>query len=188
MSRTYTNEIVIALGFLLLAAAIAFAWFGSRKAPLPSADDAAQRISVDGAGDKFDWETIGQRTYQSTCASCHGEGETTRRVPPLREHAPNIFGADGGRTYLIDFILFGLTGRIQVVDATYEGKHPIYKDRLSDEEIAATLNFILVSWDNRARLDAEAVLYNPQEVAQRRRLEYSREQMLQTRERLFPAQ
>ncbi len=188
MSRTYTNEVVVALGLLLLAAAILFAWIGSRKSSMPGADDAAQRISVDEGGDTFDWETIGQRTYPSSCASCHGEGETTRRVPPLREHVPNLFRADGGRAYLIDFILFGLEGRIHVDDAIYDGKHPIYKDRLSDEEIAATLNFMLVSWGNRERLPADAALYAPEEVAERRHLEYSREQMQQIREGLLLAQ
>lgn len=185
MNRTSTNEIVISLGLLLLAAALLFAWTGSRARSTPEAVDQAQRPAADRADKTFDWETIGEQTYQSSCASCHAEGEATRRVPPLRGHIPNLFLAPGGREYLIDFTLFGLEGRIEVGEAVYDGRHPIYKNRLSDEEIAAALNFALVSWGNRERLPTDIKLYGPEDAAARRDLEFSREQMQQTRSQLI---
>lgn len=188
MDRTFTNRVVVVLGFLLIAAGVLFAWISSRRVSLPGSEDVAQRIDTDKVGKAFDWEMIGERTYQENCASCHEQGESTRRVPPLRNHVPKIFHAEAGRTYLIDFILFGLEGRIQVDNHTFESRHPIYKDRLSDEEIAATLNYTLVSWSNRERLTHNAVLYAPEEVDERRPLEFSRAQMQVIRSRLLDGQ
>jgi hypothetical protein len=185
MGRNFTNGVVVVLGLLLIAAGLLFAWISSRRVSLPGSEDVAQRIDIDKVGKAFDWEIIGERTYQENCASCHAQGESTRRVPPLRDHVPNIFHADGGRTYLIDFILFGLEGGIQVNNQIYESRHPVYKDRLSNEEIAAALNYTLVSWNNRERLTDNAALYAPEEVNERRPFEFSRAQMQVIRNRLL---
>jgi hypothetical protein len=185
MGRNLTNGVVVVLGLLLIAAGLLFAWISSRRVSSPGSDDVAQRIGIDRVGEAVDWEIIGERTYQENCASCHEQGESTRRVPPLRNHVPNIFLAEGGRIYLIDFILFGLEGRIQVDNHLYESRHPDYKDRLSNEEIAATLNYTLVSWNNRERLTDNAALYAPEEVDERRHFEFSRIQMQAIRKRML---
>lgn len=157
MRRIYTNEVVLLIAGLLLAAALAFAWGRSR--PERAGPASAPPMAGAGVGASepgFDWRTLGLQTYEARCASCHAEGQGSRRVPPLRGHAVDIFQAEGGRAYLVDFLLYGLE------------RHPAYADRLSDEEAAAVLNHMLTAWGNAELLATDRRLYGPPEVAEHR--------------------
>ena len=184
MTRTRTNELVVAIAALLVTTALLFAWLASQPPPaarvpgdnLPPASDVPEQ--------EFDWTALGDETYRARCASCHREGDLTRRVPPLRQHVPRLFLAEGGRTYLIDFLLFGLEGELSVEGHTYQASHPIYNDRLTDDEAAAVLNAILVNWDNDKLLPADARLYAPDDIAARRPLALSRGEVRASRERV----
>ncbi|MCC6659533.1 MAG: cytochrome c [Phycisphaerales bacterium] len=156
MRRIHTNEVVLLIAGLLLAAAVVFAWIRSRSAPVAPGVAAASSAaeSVEGAG--FDWRVIGAQTYEARCASCHAEGQGTQRVPPLRGDAVELFKAEGGRAYLADFLLYGLE------------RHPAYEGRLSDDEAAAVLNYMLTAWENAALLAADQPLYEPRDLVEHR--------------------
>lgn len=165
MRRSYTNEVVLIIALALTAAAVVFAWVQSRPVPPqmlqpPSASQAPSAVQP-----LFKWEMLGAATYEAHCLSCHGQGEATRRLPPLRGHAVNLFQADGGPDYLANFLLYGLQGEIDVEGQTYRGRHPVYHERLSDEQIAAVLNHMLTSWGNDELLDPAQELYQPQDIA-----------------------
>lgn len=164
MRRTITNEVVLLIAGVLLASALAFAWGRSRRAGM----DVASSPGDHSAAARFNWRDLGAQTYAARCASCHGEGEATRRVPPLRGHAVDLFRAEGGRGYLVDFLLYGLKGRIEVGGVAYNGRHPVYVDRLSDDEAAAVLNHMLTAWGNAALLGDGARLLDGAEVAAHR--------------------
>lgn len=168
MRRVYTNEVVLLIAGLLLAAAWIFAWQRSgptaRMRPPGVTQPAMPR-----EGEPFDWQTRGVQTYQASCASCHSQGQATSRVPPLRSHVVDLFEADQGRAYLAAFLLYGRAGPIEVGGQTYPPRHPTYQDRLSDEQIAAVLNHVLTAWGNDAQLSEPERLYVPQDIAEHRR-------------------
>ena len=107
--------------------------------------------------------------YIRDCRSCHGAGEASgRRVPPLRVHTVELFASDGGRDYLIDFII---DGRVRIPDAssgiTYRQSHPPF-EQLTNAEIAGVLNYLLTAWGNSALLPTGTRMYTADEVGRRR--------------------
>lgn len=131
-------------------------------------DEAEQPEAQEPAAElEFDRE-LGQQTYVSSCQGCHqAEGEgMAGAFPPLAGNMPQLHNAEGGRDYLIDVLLHGLTGEIEVNGETYDNAMPPWAS-LSDEQIAAVLNHELTAWGN----DAELTDFTPitgQEVAARR--------------------
>jgi mono/diheme cytochrome c family protein len=92
---------------------------------------------------------LGAATYNS-CMGCHqANGKGVPGVfPPLAESLPAIFAAEGGREYLINVLLFGLQGEIEVLGSSFNGTMPSWAASLSDDQISAVLNHELTSWDN----------------------------------------
>lgn len=117
----------------------------------------------------FDWQELGEKTYTANCMACHqanGQG-IPGAFPPLAAHTPDLYNAEGGRKYMINVVLYGLMGAIEVNGNTYNSVMTPWAAVLSDEQIAAVLNHTLVSWDNEALLtDFSPIL--PAEVAAER--------------------
>ncbi len=134
----------------------------------PGADDDEQALpDVDGA------------VAFGTCAACHqanGAG-IPGAFPPLANHAAELYIADP--TYMIDVVLYGLTGQIQVEGATYNGFMPAH-EHLADEEIAAILNHVMTSFGNE---DAASGFepYTAESVAAQRGLGLSSADVLELR-------
>jgi mono/diheme cytochrome c family protein len=149
---------------LLLAAALGVAWMRSRPATPPPAEVTGAPPAPDGVPAPAD---AGADIYAAECRSCHGAGEPRRRIPPLRGLAVELFVSEGGREYLIDFLLQGHVRSVENGEVTYSLSHPPY-DHLSDAAGAAVLNYMLTSWGNDALLPREARLYTPADVAARR--------------------
>lgn len=97
---------------------------------------------------EFDRE-LGETVYSSNCQACHqATGSGVPGVfPPLAGNLPGLYSAEGGREYLIDVLLHGLSGPIEVNGESYNGNMPPW-DSLSDEQIAAVLNHELTAWDD----------------------------------------
>lgn len=96
---------------------------------------------------------LGEQVYAANCASCHqatGAG-IPGAFPPLAAHAPELVAPEGGRIYVIDALLYGLQGPINVSGMSYNGVMPAW-GFLSDDEIAAVANWILYEWGNEADL------------------------------------
>ena len=94
-------------------------------------------------------EEAGASFYQQRCISCHqvtGEG-IPGAFPPLKGHAAEVYAVDGGPAYLINVLLFGLDGAIEVNGLPYSGvPMPDWK-QYSDDEIAAVANHIVAGFD-----------------------------------------
>ena len=117
----------------------------SEEAPSTEAQGEATPVAV------FDWQELGESTYSANCVSCHqatGLG-IVGAFPPLAGHIPDLYNAEGGREYIINVVLYGLQGEINVEGNVYNGIMTPWS-QLSDEEIAATLNHELMSWGNDA--------------------------------------
>ena len=133
----------------------------------------------------FQQEELGETTF-ATCAACHqqnGEGLPSA-FPPFNKHLPNIEAKEGGRQYLINVVLFGLQGEIQVLSQSYNGVMPSWGNSLSDEQIAAVLNYELNSWDNADLLREDFSPITPEEVSSERELSKTAQEVYRMRPQL----
>jgi mono/diheme cytochrome c family protein len=103
-------------------------------APKPSAAPAPQKAAADGGS-----------LYQQQCSACHqpdGRG-VQGNFPPLAEN-PDLFV---DRLFPVHVALNGLQGEIAVKGAKYQGVMPPF-GHLSDEQIAAIVNYVRGAWGN----------------------------------------
>lgn len=109
--------------------------------------------------------TSGRTVFAAACAACHqvtGAG-IPAAFPPLAGHVPDLLAREGGRRYLVDVVLFGLTGPISVAERSYDGLMPPW-GHLSDAQVADVLNYVAGAWDNRLQLEPGFVAFTPAEV------------------------
>ena len=121
----------------------------------------------------------GAELYRTYCASCHQEDG--QGVPGTY---PFIDGPIGrlstlpeGREALLAIVLFGLKGELVQRGVTYNGVMPGYAAAMSDEEVAALLNWLKAQWRN-ANFGAKAPDYTPEEVARVRSLGLKPEEVM----------
>ncbi|MFN2323067.1 MAG: c-type cytochrome [Trueperaceae bacterium] len=103
---------------------------------------ASQLVSAEAPAE--DGPADGAAVYASNCASCHGAGGAgiAGVFPPMSGHAADLAALDGGRTYLVDALLYGLQGEIVIDGTSYAGVMPAW-GQLSDGQIAAVLDHIV---------------------------------------------
>ena len=92
----------------------------------------------------------GAAVYAANCQSCHqanGMG-LTGAFPPVAGHSAELV-ASQGRDYLVNLLLYGLQGQIEVNGQSYNGVMPAW-NALSDEDLAAVTNYLLTEWDASA--------------------------------------
>lgn len=132
----------------------------------------------------FEWRELGEKAY-TYCAGCHGTKMTglDGAVPPHVGHLPNVVQKDGGRRYLIDVLLYGLTGDVTILGERYDGVMPAWS-QLSDEQIAAILNYELHAYGNEELLPESFTPILPEEVAAERGRDLSPEDVRLLRESL----
>lgn len=152
-----------AIAAVLVVAVVGVAWTRSRSvaSPVPSSSSAPTEPSA------TEPQESGEAAYQAECAGCHGDGERRRNIPALRGYAVELYASEGGREYLVDFML---TGRVRILEdgrVVYEEAHPGYP-QLSDARIAAILNHMLTSWGNDLLPPAGRRPYGAPEIAARR--------------------
>jgi mono/diheme cytochrome c family protein/heme/copper-type cytochrome/quinol oxidase subunit 4 len=129
-----------------------------------------------------DWDVaLGEQTY-TNCVACHqpnGQG-VPAAFPPQAGHAPEIYNVEGGRTYMIHTVLWGLQGEIVVDGTTYNGIMTPWGSLMDDEQIAAVLNYVLTSWGNDALLE-DFTPITPEEVATERATPMTSQEVYESR-------
>jgi hypothetical protein len=166
MRHVYVNRAAIVLAVLLVVSTALFAWWRSRDLALVVFVDAGRLEAL--AADDDDraepedwaWQVPGGSFYAGSCRGCHVR----------LTHVPELFAADGGRPYLIDLLLFGFEGEAPIDGSLERFDHPPFADR-SDDDVAAVLNHLLVSWGNEDDLPDDAEFYRPEEVEDARERE-----------------
>lgn len=83
--------------------------------------------------------------------------------PPLAGHVPDLLRPADGRTTIEKVLLFGLEGAISVNGADYSGAMPSWQ-ALSDDEVAAVLNYVSSAWDNGKSLPADFKPFTADEI------------------------
>lgn len=129
-------------------------------------DDAEQDVDISVVPEGHE---AGYAVYEAACMACHGgEGQGRRgQFPPLVGHVPDMLGRDGGRAYLVDVVLNGVAGPTVIDGVHYDGFMPPSR-HLSDEDIAALLNYLAHAWGNEDTLPADHAPFVAAEVAERR--------------------
>ncbi len=113
-------------------------------------------------------QSDGTEVY-TRCIGCHkdtGLG-VPGYAPPLAAHIPDVEKTPGGQTYLIQVLLYGLKGDIQVKGKRFNATIPAFAD-LTDEEAAAVLNRILTNWGNDKLLPKDHKAIAPGDVKAQR--------------------
>ncbi|MCL4454370.1 MAG: cytochrome c [Deinococcus sp.] len=126
----------------------------------------------------------GEAVFQQ-CAGCHqASGQGIPGVfPPLMGHLPEILSAKEGRSYLVQVLLYGLSGPISIKGQKYNGAMPAF-GHLKDEQIAAVLNYVATSWGNDKSLAKDHKPFTAAEVAQLRQNKLTPAQLLELRAKL----
>ena len=140
---------------------------------LQAGEDVQAQAADDGAVD-------GAQVYATHCASCHqasGAG-IPGAFPPVAGHASELV-AQQGRDYLVELMLYGLQGPIQVAGASYNGVMPGWS-QLSDAQLAAVTNYVVTEWDEGALPD-DFSPYDPSEFAEARGQDLSADDVYQRR-------
>ncbi|MBI3015250.1 MAG: c-type cytochrome [Candidatus Tectomicrobia bacterium] len=124
---------------------------GVAPQPSPPSDagppSAAKKTTEAGKG-TFAWQEKGLQIYNQNCAACHQQnGQGVPGVfPPLKGNK-DVLASDP--TQHIEVILNGQKGE-PIDGVSYAAEMPPWKDKLSDEEIAAVVNHERMSWGNQA--------------------------------------
>lgn len=138
--------VVWAVSYIFLDKANGIASLGDRRDPAALVATATPAVKgVDGA-----------QLFAANCQACHqASGQGLPGVfPPLADSA----WVNGDPATLLQILLHGLTGSIEVAGATYNGAMPAFGAQLSDAEIAALTTYIRSQWGNNAEpIEAEAV-------------------------------
>jgi mono/diheme cytochrome c family protein len=89
-----------------------------------------------------------ENSFNTRCATCHQQNAQglPGMYPPLADSIGNELRLKHGREYLIEVVLNGMAGAIEVNSTTYVGLMPEFAS-LSDDEIAATLNQVLTKFN-----------------------------------------
>ena len=89
----------------------------------------------------------GAQVYAGKCAGCHqASGAGVAGVFPPLANSPWVTASD---TRLVQILLHGIQGPIDVLGVTYNGLMPAWKS-LPDEEIAAVATYVRTAFGNSA--------------------------------------
>ncbi len=160
MRHLLANIVTYTIAVLLIAGAALFAWM--RASQIELSDESTRLASFEPApGHEFRWVELGLRSYERNCATCHGDtGQGWDQYPGL-DHTARLFGLPGGREYLVELHIYGLTS------GRWRAPMPPM-GHIQDVELAAVINYVLTNFDNPRALPAGAALYTPADVAARR--------------------
>ncbi len=111
----------------------------------------------------------GQDVYSSSCMSCHqGNGQGMPGVfPPIAGHVGDLYEASGGYDHILNVVLFGMQGPITVKGTEYDSVMP-GQFQLSDEEVAAVVNYVMTAWGDADEVEGEVEPVTVDEVASAR--------------------
>lgn len=128
----------------------------------------------------------GEGVYSTYCSACHmatGTGVPSA-FPPLADHFPDLVAVDGGRDYVINVVLYGLMGAIEVNGVNYNSVMTPHASMLDDQKVADVLNFVATAWDNAGNLPDGFLAFTADEVAAQRANQISSADVLAKREAL----
>ncbi|MYN14621.1 c-type cytochrome [Pusillimonas sp. TS35] len=148
-------KLVLAIVAGLFAWAIGYLYLSYQPNP-PSYGDRRTAADFKVAGPAEGGKVDGAQLYTAHCAACHqATGVGLAGVfPPLAKSE----WVTGKPETTIQIVLHGISGALTVQGATYNGMMPMFKDKLSDAELAAVVSHIRTSFGNAAGAVDEALV------------------------------
>lgn len=157
--RHFLSHVLLGiLAFFLIAFSALFAWVRSSQYAITTSNVVLEH-RVHPAEEQpavFHWEEIGARSYMANCRNCHGAGGGGWDQYPALHDSGRIVASDGGREYMVDLHLYGLTSD------RWQAPMPAL-GTMADAEIAAVINHMLAEFG-----ETEFDIFTPEEVAARR--------------------
>jgi mono/diheme cytochrome c family protein len=150
------NIVTYAIAALLFIGAAAFAWMRSSQLMLTTEEVVLAQYEPP-AELGFPWQRLGESSYERNCSNCHrSDGEGWDQYPAVTT-AAGLLVLPGGREYLIDLHLYGLT-------SDRWGAPMPRMAHLHDVEMAAVINYIATAFGTAS---ADHLL-EPDDIAARR--------------------
>lgn len=135
-----------ALGFVIVAMFAWGAWYLARSTPELDASLGDGRTAA-GLEAQPAGAVSGAQVYAGKCAGCHqATGAGVAGVFPPLANSPWVTQSE---RRLVQILLHGIQGPIEVLGTTYNGLMPAWKS-LSDEDIAAVATYVRASFGNSA--------------------------------------
>lgn len=175
MRHVLANIVTYALVIGLAVGAGLFAWARSEQIVIATEADVEPAETVPPESvTAFAWRDFGEATYLRNCRNCHTvDGSGRGMYPPVQNQTAHL-AEEGGRGYLMDLVLYGLS------TGEYGAPMPPMSE-LSDAEIAAVTNYILVQFAVSGTAPDTSRLVLPRDVAARRGRGLSERDVAQTR-------
>lgn len=163
MRHFLANILTYAIALLLFLGAAGFAWV--RSAQFLLTDEASVLAQYQPEPDEeFRWRPLGRSGYERNCSNCHGaDGQGWDQYPPLHTAAAWL-ELPGGRDYLIDLHLYGLSSPRWGAPMPPMG-------HIHDVELAAVINYTVQAFAPEP-VDPRLLL-QPGDIAERRGLALS---------------
>jgi mono/diheme cytochrome c family protein len=109
--------------------------------------------------------------FGAQCAACHqATGLGLPGVFPPLAGSEWVLGRDA---LPVNILLHGVTGKLTVKGTAYNGAMPAFKDKLSDDEIAAVLSHVRASFGNGAGKIDPALVKREREAGKSRTAEWN---------------
>jgi mono/diheme cytochrome c family protein len=109
---------------------------------------------------------VGEKTFKERCVVCHQEdahgaaGVAPSLVGTLAHHVQS----DDGKRYLAQILISGMVGTIDTEGHKFNGLMPSFRADLSDAEIAATINYVLRTFNGVSDANTTSPI-TPQDVS-----------------------
>lgn len=159
--RHFLGNIAIYLIVLIfVGAATLFGWIRSSQLVISNEETVIAQFDAC-SSQQFAWSQLGKRSYLRNCANCHGsDGQGWDQYPAL-SHVSRLYMSPGGRSYVIDLHLYGLT-------SSRSGAPMPPMKHIQDVEMASVINYVLTQFGDEEGMDLNGKLLRPQDVTERR--------------------
>jgi mono/diheme cytochrome c family protein len=99
---------------------------------------------------------VGKASFTEHCAACHqAEGTGAPGIAPsLVGTLKRFLPTEPGRHYLAQILISGMAGKIETEGHSFVGLMPSFRDDLSPEQAAATIDYVLGTFDGVAEAGA----------------------------------
>ncbi|HWY96012.1 MAG TPA: cytochrome c [Steroidobacteraceae bacterium] len=109
---------------------------------------------------------LGEKIFKERCVLCHqADAHGAAGVAPsLAGTLASYLGAADGKRYLAQILVSGMIGPIDTEGHKFSGLMPSFRADLSDAEIAATINYVLKTYNDVSAAGATMPIA-PEDVA-----------------------
>ncbi len=159
MRHLLANIATYGIASVLVIGAALFAWMRTAQVALTTETAVLAQYEPDTTG-QFRWQQLGERSYVSNCSACHRpDGGGWDQYPSIA-HTLALAAAPGGREYVVDLHLYGLTS-----DRWRAPMPPM--GHIQDAEMAAVINYVMTGLGTVEPADI-SLLYTPDDIVARR--------------------